>query len=35
MGMNPGDLKLITSIIVVAIMGTKNLKKLKGGVKLA
>ncbi len=35
MGMNPGDLKLITSIIVIAIMGSKNLKKFKGGAKLA
>ena len=35
LGMNPGDLKLITSIIVVAIMGSKNFKKFKGGVKLA
>ncbi|MCS5420693.1 MULTISPECIES: ABC transporter permease [Psychrilyobacter] len=35
MGMNPGDLKLITSIIVIAIMGSKNIKKFKGGAKLA
>lgn len=35
MGMNPGDLKLITSVIVVAIMGSKNLKRLKVGVKIA
>ncbi len=35
MGMNPGDLKLITSVIVVAIMGSKNLKRLKVGVKVA
>jgi len=35
MGMNPGDLKLITSVIVVAIMGTKSLKRVKRGVKFA
>jgi len=35
LGMNPGDLKLITSIIVIAIMGSKNIKKFKGGAKLA
>lgn len=35
LGMNPGDLKLITSIIVIAIMGSKNIKRFKGGAKLA